>query len=53
MSSLTSSSAAAASAVWPCLPALKRSIMTAVSSGANAASWKSKFTARAIGQDTA
>ena len=50
MSSLTSSSAASAISAVRSRPAWRRSRATAVSTGANATSWKLKFSADAIGQ---
>ena len=50
MSSLTSSRAASAISAVRSLPAWRRSSATAVSTGANATSWKSKASAAAIGQ---
>ena len=50
MSSLTRSSAASASRAVRSRPACSRSRATAVSTGANATSWKSKLTAAATGQ---
>ena len=53
MSSLTSSSAAAARMAVPRRPAWKRSAITAVSTGTNATSWKSNVTAAMMGRDSA
>ena len=50
MSSLTSSRAARAISAVRSRPACSRSSATAVSTGANATSWKSKASADAIGQ---
>ena len=53
MSSLTSSSAAAARMPCQRRPASNRSTITAVSTGTNATSWKSKMTASMTGSDKA
>ncbi len=50
MSSLTSSKAASAISAVRSRPACSRSRATAISTGANATSWKSKASAEAIGQ---
>ena len=50
MSSLTRSSPASASSAVRSRPAWIRSSATAVSTGANATSWKSNASAEAIGQ---
>ena len=50
MSSLTSSRAASAISAVRSRPACSRSRATAISTGANATSWKSKARAAAIGQ---
>ena len=53
MSSLTSSRPTAAAIAGQRRPAWNRSAITAVSTGTNATSWKSKVTAAMIGSDSA